>query len=78
MTPLRDAADWLPWHRHPREGDALCDSADKAAQSRPTISVRPLIGTLAVMLGSIIATLDSRISVFGLADVRGAVHAGIR
>ena len=63
MTPLRDAADWLPWHRHPREGDTLCDSADKAAQSRPTISVRPLIGTLAVMLGSIISTLDSRISV---------------
>ena len=28
------------------------------------------------MLGSVISTLDSRISVFGLADVRGAVHAG--
>ena len=76
MTALRDAADWLPWHRHPRGGDTLCGSADKAAQSPPTISVRPLIGTLAVMLGSVIATLDSRISVFGLADVRGAVHAG--
>ena len=76
MTAFRDAADWLPWHRHPRGGDTLCDAADKAAQSRPTISVRPLIGTLAVMLGSVIATLDSRISVFGLADVRGAVHAG--
>ena len=31
---------------------------------------------LAVLLGSIIATLDSRITTFGLADVRGAVHAG--
>ena len=76
MTAFRDAVDWLPWHRHPRGGDTLCDAADKAAQSRPSISVRPLIGTLAVMLGSVISTLDSRISVFGLADVRGAVHAG--
>jgi DHA2 family multidrug resistance protein len=31
---------------------------------------------LAVLLGSIISTLDSRITSFGLADVRGAVHAG--
>jgi DHA2 family multidrug resistance protein len=76
MTAFRGAAHWLPWHRHPRPEHTLCHPADKAAQSRPTISVRPLIGTLAVMLGSVIATLDSRISVFGLADVRGAVHAG--
>jgi DHA2 family multidrug resistance protein len=31
---------------------------------------------IAVLLGSIISTLDSRITNFGLADVRGAVHAG--
>ena len=54
----------------------LCHPADKAAQSRPTISLRPYIGTLAVLLGAVIATLDGRISTFGLADVRGAVHAG--
>ena len=36
----------------------------------------PLIGVLAVLLGSVISTLDSRITTFGLADVRGAVHAG--
>jgi DHA2 family multidrug resistance protein len=35
-----------------------------------------LIGVFAVLLGQIIATLDSRITNFGLADVRGAVHAG--
>jgi DHA2 family multidrug resistance protein len=46
-----------------------------AAQSRPTISARPYIGVLAVLLGSIISTLDSRITSFGLADVRGGVHA---
>jgi MFS transporter, DHA2 family, multidrug resistance protein len=54
----------------------LCHPADKAAHTRPAISVRPYIGTLAVLLGAVIATLDSRISTFGLADVRGAVHAG--
>ncbi len=29
-----------------------------------------------MLLGSLISTLDSRITTFGLADVRGAVHAG--
>ena len=29
-----------------------------------------------MLLGSVISTLDSRITTFGLADVRGAVHAG--
>jgi DHA2 family multidrug resistance protein len=54
----------------------LCHPADKAAHPRPAISLRPYIGTLAVLLGSMISTLDSRITTFGLADVRGAVHAG--
>lgn len=57
-------------------GYTLCNPDDKAAQTRPTVTHRPFIGVLAVLLGSIIATLDSRITVFGLADVRGAVHAG--
>src|ERR1700722_20275962 len=46
------------------------------AQTSPTLTTHPLIGVLAVLLGSIISTLDSRITSFGLADVRGAVHAG--
>jgi len=54
----------------------LCHPADKAAQTAPAITTRPFIGVLAVLLGSIISTLDSRITTFGLADVRGAVHAG--
>jgi DHA2 family multidrug resistance protein len=49
---------------------------DRAAQAPPVITARPLIGVLAVMIGSIISTLDSRITSFGLADVEGAVHAG--
>ena len=54
----------------------LCHPADIAAQPPPVITTRPFIGVVAVLLGSIISTLDSRITTFGLADVRGAVHAG--
>jgi DHA2 family multidrug resistance protein len=49
---------------------------DRAGQVRPAISARPMVGVVAVLIGSIISTLASRITVFGLADVRGAVHAG--
>jgi MFS transporter, DHA2 family, multidrug resistance protein len=55
---------------------SLCHPADRAAQQRPPITTRPFFGVLAVLLGSIISTLDSRITNFGLADIRGAVHAG--
>jgi len=55
---------------------SICHHADIAARSPPALTTRPFIGVLAVLLGSIISTLDSRITVFGLADVRGAVHAG--
>jgi DHA2 family multidrug resistance protein len=49
---------------------------DRAAHARPAVAARPFIGVLAVLLGAVISTLNSRISTFGLADVRGAVHAG--
>ena len=54
----------------------LCHPDDRAAHAPPAISARPFIGVLAVLLGAVISTLDSRITSFGLADVRGAVHAG--
>src|ERR1700751_1138170 len=60
----------------PVRTSTLCDPADIAAQPPPVITTRPFIGVVAVLLGSIISTLDSRITTFGLADVRGAVHAG--
>src|SRR5580692_3069398 len=75
MTAIRNALQWFGWRGSGGSDDALCHPADKAAHSRPTISPRPIIGVVAVLLGSIISTLDSRISTFGLADVRGAVHA---
>jgi DHA2 family multidrug resistance protein len=75
MTAIRDALHWIGWHRSTGTADGLCHPDDRAAHQRHIISPRPFIGVLAVLLGSIIATLDSRITTFGLADVRGAVHA---
>jgi DHA2 family multidrug resistance protein len=34
------------------------------------------MGLLAVLLGTFISTLTTRLSSFGIADIRGAVHAG--
>jgi DHA2 family multidrug resistance protein len=36
----------------------------------------PWMGLVAVLLGTFISTLTTRLSSFGLADIRGAVHAG--
>src|SRR5579863_5083902 len=36
----------------------------------------PWLGLTAVLLGTFISTLNGRLSTFGLADIRGAVHAG--
>ena len=79
MTVARDPVDsifsWLPW-RGSRGMPSLCHPAVRAAQTPTTLSARPLIGVLGVLLGSVISTLDQRITNFGLADLRGAVHAG--
>jgi MFS transporter, DHA2 family, multidrug resistance protein len=75
MTAIRGALRWIGWPEGNRSADSLCHPDDKAAHPRQIISPRPYIGVLAVLLGSIMSTLDSRITTFGLADVRGAVHA---
>lgn len=46
-----------------------------ASADRQTVQ-RPWLGILAVLFGASISTLNGRLSVFGLADIRGAVHAG--
>ena len=38
----------------------------------------PWFGLPAVLLGTFISTLNTRLSTLGLADIRGAVHAGFR
>ena len=75
MTTARDIVRRISWHGTTASAHTLCHPADMAAQSPPIIAFRPYIGVLAVLLGSVISTLDSRITVFGLADLRGAVHA---
>lgn len=59
-------------------GQALSAGNRTATPIDPSqrLTVRSVIGVAAVLLGSLISTLDSRITTFGLADVRGAVHAG--
>src|SRR5271167_652565 len=49
---------------------------DRAFRAGSEIAARPLIGVVAVLLGAVISTLAGRLTTFGLADVRGAVHAG--
>src|SRR5882757_9442790 len=51
--------------------------APGAASAVPAIpSAIPWLGLAAVLLGTFISTLNTRLSTFGLADIRGAVHAG--
>jgi DHA2 family multidrug resistance protein len=51
--------------------------APAAAATPPTASTKiPWLGLTAVLLGTFISTLNTRLSTFGLADIRGAVHAG--
>src|SRR3981189_255976 len=50
-------------------------SAAPAAAPAPATGI-PWMGLLAVLLGTFISTLTTRLSSFGLADIRGAVHAG--
>jgi len=38
--------------------------------------LRPYIGILGVLLGAVASTLGLRVTTFGLADLRGALHAG--
>ncbi len=39
-------------------------------------TLRPYIGILGVLLGSIMSTLGSRVTSFGIADLRGGLHLG--
>jgi len=49
------------------------------ADAHPRLSadtLRPYIGILGVLLGSLASTIGSRVTSLGLADLRGGVHAG--
>jgi DHA2 family multidrug resistance protein len=53
--------------------DAVAPPAASASAATPPI---PWLGLTAVLLGTFISTLNGRLSTFGLADIRGAMHAG--
>jgi MFS transporter, DHA2 family, multidrug resistance protein len=50
--------------------------APRAPPAPPAPTQIPWLGLLAVLMGTFISTLNGRLSTFGLADIRGAVHAG--
>ena len=54
--------------------DAASVAASPALPSPP--GALPWAGLAAVLLGTFISTLNGRLSSFGLADIRGAMHAG--
>jgi MFS transporter, DHA2 family, multidrug resistance protein len=56
-------------------------SGSGSGLSQPTLpsppTAIPWLGLLAVLMGTFISTLNGRLSSFGLADIRGAVGAGV-
>ena len=75
--PVQVAA--APSRRSPPHGTRAACAASPEARD-PLLgrcdSLRPYIGILGVLIGSIISTLAGRITTFGLADLRGGLHAG--
>ena len=55
-------------------GPVIAPAASGAWPAPPART--PWLGLLAVLLGAFISTLTGRLSTFGLADIRGALHVG--
>jgi MFS transporter, DHA2 family, multidrug resistance protein len=53
--------------------DAAAPPVAAASAATPPI---PWLGLTAILMGTFISTLNGRLSSFGLADIRGAMHAG--
>jgi MFS transporter, DHA2 family, multidrug resistance protein len=64
-------------HEAPVSAAGIALQATAHAHPRLTAdSIRPYIGLVGVLLGSIMGTLGSRVTTFGLADLRGGLSAG--
>src|ERR1700761_8253011 len=50
--------------------------SEPTAAVPPAATSFPWLGLTAVLMGTFISTLNTRLSSLGLADIRGAVHAG--
>jgi DHA2 family multidrug resistance protein len=55
---------------------AIPGGTGQAAPQTEKITARPYIGLIGVLLGATMSTLGSRTTTFGLADLRGGLHAG--
>jgi DHA2 family multidrug resistance protein len=56
--------------------DAAADLAPPCREGWKFDDIRPFVGLLGVLLGSMMAVLGTRVTTFGLADLRGALGAG--
>src|SRR5271154_4670725 len=56
--------------------DAALPASAATPAAPPPMPRIPWLGLTAVLLGTFISTLNGRLSTFGLADIRGAMHAG--
>ena len=56
--------------------DAYAPVAAAAPPRLRADTLRPYVGILGVLLGAMMGTLGSRVTTFGLADLRGGLHAG--
>jgi len=56
--------------------DATASSASASPAARPAITHHPLIGVAAVVIGSIISSINARVTTVGLADIRGGLSLG--
>ncbi len=54
----------------------MSGTANAAAAPAAPVQAIPWLGLAGVLLGTFISTLSTRLSSFGLADVRGALHVG--
>jgi DHA2 family multidrug resistance protein len=69
----------LRFHPHHAPFTAAGAALHAVADAHPRLSAntwRPYIGIVGVLLGSIMATLGSRVTSFGIADLRGGLHLG--
>lgn len=56
---------------------ALHQSGQAHPPRLPVASWRPYVGIVGVLFGAVMATLGSRTTSFGLADLRGGLHVGV-
>jgi len=73
---MSESAETRPGSDLAAPGGTSPAAAPPTATLPPPPTSIPWLGLLAVLSGTFISTLNTRLSTLGLADIRGAVHAG--